>query len=451
MKLKKLQTLILCISIVLATISCRKLILEVSAAILMDAFDLWEDRPPGISCNQNTSNATFQNGELTFSNNHMLCVNIEMNENDFQTMRNESRFGPDINDNNGNAACAVLVQYANDCDVPFPNEYNWYSGNIEIDGNLVQNAGIRKKGFLGSIFSPAPSLKIETERYVQNSSFNLSKNITLNNNSQNETRIWTSLALKIYELANYPAPLCNLANVTVNSEPFGVYTHIETMDEKFLLREFGNSNGHLYEGQVIDFNKEWLPRWDAKTLHTDPIGNPIKAICEDLELPDDQLLSALNEHLNIDNFITFWALETLLASSDGYCANRNNFFIYFDPNDNNRATFIPWGLDHYGWENTFEVYVSAELPRRLSRIDETATKFNNEMQRLLDDVWDEALFIGFINNASFLIENAQDDPDYQEKLNKFNNWVLSRKGVIESLLIDGITKGHNESSSRCTN
>ena len=192
-------------------------------------------------------------------------------------------------------------------------------------------------------------------------------------------------------------------------------------------------------------------RVEGEYLLPDPIGNPIKAICEDLELPDDQLLSALNEHLNIDNFITFWALETLLASSDGYCANRNNFFIYFDPNDNNRATFIPWGLDHYGWENTFEVYVSAELPRRLSRIDETATKFNNEMQRLLDDVWDEALFIGFINNASFLIENAQDDPDYQEKLNKFNNWVLSRKGVIESLLIDGITKGHNESSSRCTN
>jgi spore coat protein CotH len=451
MNFKKANLLIVFLAVTVTTISCRKLIINASAQYLMSAFDLWEDRPPGIPCNQNISNATFESGELTFDNNHVFCVNIEMNENDFQLMREESRFGPNIYDNDGNTACGVLIQYADQCDVPFPNQYNWYTSNIEIDGNLVEGAGIRKKGFLGSIFSTAPSVKIETDKYPQNSNFNQTKSITLNNNSQNETRIWTSLALKIYELANYPAPLCNLANVTINSEPFGIYSHVETMDEKFLQREFGNSNGHLYEGQVIDFHKDWLPRWDAKTASTNEVGNPIKAICEDLELPDDKLLSALDQHLNIDNFITFWALEALLASSDGYCANRNNFFIYFDPNDNNRATFIPWGLDHYGWENSFEIYVIAELPRRLSRIEETATKFNNEMQRLLDDVWDETLFIGFINNASFLIESAQNDTEYQQKIDKLKSWIQNRKGIIESLLIDGVTTGSNEPLTSCTN
>ena len=450
MKFKKAPLLIVCLTVIVTTISCRKLILDITAQYLMNAFDLWEDRPPGIPCTQGISNATFDTGELTFDNNHLLCINIEMNENDFQVMRNESRFGPDINDNNGNTACAVLVQYAGQCDVPFPSEYNWYTGNVEIDGIIVENAGIRKKGFLGSIFSSAPSVKIETDKYVENVNFNLTKSITLNNNSQNKTRIWTSLALMIYKFANYPAPRANLANVTINNESFGIYTHIESLNEKFLQREFGNSSGHLYEGQVVDFNIDWLPRWDAKTNSTDEIGNPIKAICEDLELPDDQLISALEEHLNIDNFITFWALEVLLASSDGYCANRNNFFIYFDPNDNNRATFIPWGLDHYGWENTFEIYVNAELPRRLSRIEETATKFNIEMQRLLDDVWDEVLFTSFIDNASILIQSSQDDTEYQEKVDKLTNWIQTRKGVIEFLLIDGVTTGSNVPLSSCT-
>ena len=450
MKFKKAPLLIVCLTVIVTTISCRKLILDITAQYLMNAFDLWEDRPPGIPCTQGISNATFDTGELTFDNNHLLCINIEMNENDFQLMRNESRFGPDINDNNGNTACAVLVQYAGQCDVPFPSEYNWYTGNVEIDGIIVENAGIRKKGFLGSIFSSAPSVKIETDKYVENVNFNLTKSITLNNNSQNKTRIWTSLALMIYKFANYPTPRANLANVTINNESFGIYTHIESLNEKFLQREFGNSSGHLYEGQVVDFNIDWLPRWDAKTNSTDEIGNPIKAICEDLELPDDQLISALEEHLNIDNFITFWALEVLLASSDGYCANRNNFFIYFDPNDNNRATFIPWGLDHYGWENTFEIYVNAELPRRLSRIEETATKFNIEMQRLLDDVWDEVLFTSFIDNASILIQSSQDDTEYQEKVDKLTNWIQTRKGVIEFLLIDGVTTGSNVPLSSCT-
>ena len=451
MKYKKKVLFFLLTIVALLTFSCRKLILNKTANVIMDAFDLWEDRPPGIPCTQNNSNGTFENGELSFDNNHLFCVNIQMNENDFQIMRNESRFGPDIYDNEGNTACAALLEYAEQCDVPFPNEYNWYTANIEIDDIEIQNVGIRKKGFLGSIFSPAPSVKIETNRYNQNTSFNLTNSLTLNNNSQDGTRIWTTLALKIYELANYPAPRANMANVTINSESFGIYTHIESINDKFLELAFGNSNGHLYEGQLIDFHKDWLPRWDAKTESTDPVGNPIREICEALELSDDELVNELNQHLNIDRFITFWALEALLASDDGYCANRNNFFIYFDPNDNNRATFIPWGLDYYGDDNSFDNYLTAELPKRLSRIDETAIKFNIEMQRLIDDVWDDGQLSSFITNAANQIQTAQNDSQYQDKLAKLTTWILNRKNVIESLLIEGIPRGSDEPLTRCTN
>ena len=129
-------------------ISCKKIILSFVAESLMYAFDLWEDRPEGIPCSQGLSNATFANQEIAFDHNHMLCVNIDMDANDFKSMREESRFGPNIYDNDGNTACAVLVEYVGQCDVPFPNEYNWYSGNIELDGVSLSNIGIRKKGFL---------------------------------------------------------------------------------------------------------------------------------------------------------------------------------------------------------------------------------------------------------------------------------------------------------------
>ena len=155
--------------------------------------------------------------------------------------------------------------------------------------------------------------------------------------------------------------------------------------------------------------------------------------------------------MNIDRFITFWALEALLASDDGYCANRNNFFIYFDPNDNNRATFIPWGLDYYGDDNSLENYLNAELPRRLSRIDETAIKFNIEMQRLIDDVWNDALLNSFIINSASQVQTAQNDAQYQDKLAKLTTWILNRKNVIESLLIEGIPRGSDEPLTKCTN
>ena len=88
-------------------ISCKKLILSIVADSLMYAFDLWEDRPEGIPCSQGLSNATFANQEIAFDHNHMLCINIDMDANDFKSMREESRFGPNIYDNEGNTACAV--------------------------------------------------------------------------------------------------------------------------------------------------------------------------------------------------------------------------------------------------------------------------------------------------------------------------------------------------------
>ena len=452
MKSRTLLFIVILSATLFTAVSCKKIFLEFVADTLMSAFDLWEDRPQGIPCNQALSNATINIQELTFDRDHMLCINISMDASDFDNMRNESKFGPNIYEDDGNAACAVLVEYAGKCDVPFPSYYNWYSGNLVIDGLSLSDVGLRKKGFLGSIFSAAPSMRIITNKYVSGQSIGATHSITLNNNSQDDTRIWTSLGYKIFELANYPAPRANFANVSINDEALGVYTHLEPIDEKFLKRAFGNNAGHLYEGQIIDFEKEWLPRWDPKTASTNQVGLPIIDIAKDLDLPDNKFLSALEQHLNIDRFITFWALEALLALDDGYCSNRNNFFIYFDPNDGGRVTFIPWGLDYHGEnEASLENFVHAELPRRLSRIPAMASKFETELQRLLDDVWDEPAFLSFIDSAATKVASAQIDPDYQNKVDNLKTWIQNRRAFVKIMLAIGLPKGNEKESNKCTN
>ena len=452
MKKKLSGFLLLFIVSFILGVSCKKIILTAIADSLMNAFDLWEDRPEGIPCNQGLSNATFANQEIAFDHNHMICVNIEMDANDFKSMREESRFGPNIYDNEGNTACAVLVEYVDQCDVPFPNEFNWYSGNIELDGVSLGNIGIRKKGFLGSIFSPAPSLRIITDKYIAGQDLGGTNSITFNNNSQEVTRIWTSLAYYIYELANYPAPRSHLANVSINDEALGVYTRIEPLDEKFLQRAFGNSAGHLYEGQLVDFVEDWLPRWTAKTAATNNVGLPIINIAQALELPDEQLISTLDQYLNIDRFISFWALEILLSMDDGYTVNRNNFFVYFDPDDGGRATLIPWGIDYYNKEGSDLIsFMNAELPRRLSRIPIMSAKLQIELQRLLNDVWDENFLISFIDNYSVLVETAQIDPGYSLKVDELRSWVVNRRNQIEYQLLFDIPIGAEHSTGKCYN
>ena len=52
------------------------------------------------------------------------------------------------------------------------------------------------------------------------------------------------------------APRCAYAKVTVNGENLGIYSHVETVRKPLLKRAFGNSNGPLYEGTVVDFYEE---------------------------------------------------------------------------------------------------------------------------------------------------------------------------------------------------
>ena len=51
------------------------------------------------------------------------------------------------------------------------------------------------------------------------------------------------------------------------------------------------------------------------------------------------------ERFDLDAFVRFWAVESLVWHRDGYSGNANNFFIYADPSDGGRFHIFPWGAD----------------------------------------------------------------------------------------------------------
>jgi len=437
--------------------ACKKTILNIAGWAFVSADDFLEDRPIGVSCQGAQNEATFSaDGFLSFDVNHMLCVQFELNEQEFEVMRYESTFGPSVKHRNGATVLGVFFEYLGQCDVPWPNEFNWYQGNIKIDDIELNHIGMRKKGFLGSIFSPAPSIKVATDFYDFGKTFGKTRSITLNNNSEDATRLRSSLNFALFQMAKYPAPRCNLANVTVNGESFGAYSHLESVDEDFLLKNFGNNEGDLYEGQLADFEQDWLPRWAPKTEASDKLRIPILDLCDALDAKDEKLLAELGLVLNIDQFITFWALEFILEHIDGYSAGRNNFFVYFNPEDHNRACFIPWGMNYFevpANDNTdttsINSFVRAEIPRRLSRNAETRLKFENEVNRLMRDVWNEEILIELTTNLALLVKSAENNDEYDAKVTELQNWILNRRSEVELLLKNGLPEGDKRAPLKC--
>ena len=396
----------------------------------------------GLPCSPNIPDGVDPTDGVSFDANQMLCIKVTMDPHDFELLSNETRF---------DGAENSFQQIWPDCSQPWPSGYNWYRADIEIDGVSLSEVGIRKKGFVGSQYSPVPALKIKTDKYVKGQFLGGTERITLNNSGGFILRMAACLTYEVFAGAGYPAPRCNMANVMVNGQPKGPYVHIEAIKKRFLRRAFGDNTGSLYEGTHTDFVEAWLPRWACKTSDTDTSYAPLAGVAQALQKPDDELVDALSSVLNINRYITFWALEVLVSHLDGYGADRNNFYVYFDPTDADRAVFIPWGAD-----KTFigdlgrDQYLTADLPRRLSRIPAMATRMENELKRLLDEVWDEAALLKSIDRYSTQVKCAQEDDDYDTKVEALRTWVRSRPDQIREMLRIGLSMGM-EKSLPCTN
>ena len=442
------------VAVFLTMTGCKKDFYELFGAGLTDAFQANFYRAPGIACESEPSEDTFENDLLSYQNDHMLCVDIEIIPEDFEVLRYESRFGPSVIEGDGKTVVGAFMEYWVQCDVPWPSHFNWYTADITIDGIRTENVGIRKKGFLGSIFSPAPSMKINTSHSIAGQTIGETANITFNNNTEDPSRLRSLFNSYIFELVNYPAPRSNLANVRVNNQLLGAYTHIEPVDDDFLLRNFGNNTGDLYEGQLAEFREDWLTRWDPKTDNTDIAYTRLSSFARVMEhATDEEFASEVHLYVDVDRFIQFWALEVLLEHQDGFTANRNNFFIYLDPADSHRITFIPWGFNYYFGQRSeaqfIRNYINAELPRRLSRIPVMRDKFNVELRRLMDEVWNENELVDFIATYSLRVSESQTDPSYQEFIADIYTWINNRRSVVDNMLVEGLPIGNEKGTNSC--
>lgn len=396
----------------------------------------------GLPCSPNVPDGVDPTEGVSFDPNHVVCIKVTMDPHDFERLAEETRF-----DGAGNS----FEEIWSNCSQPWPSTYNWYRADIEIDGVSLSEVGIRKKGFVGSQYSPVPALKIKTDKYVKNQFLGDTERITLNNNGGDIPRMVACLAYEVFAAAGYPAPRCNMASVMVNDQPKGPYVHVEAIKKRFLRRAFGDNTGSLYEGTHTDFVEAWLPRWECKTDDTDTSYAPLAGVAQALQKPDDELVDALSSVLNIDRYITFWALEVLVNHLDGYSADRNNFYVYFDPTDADRAVFIPWGADKtFIADSSFDRYLTADLPRRLSRIPSIATRMENELERLLDTVWDETALLRSIDGYSAQVKSAQQDDDYDTEVEVLRAWVRNRPNQIREMLRVKLPAG-GEKSLPCTN
>ncbi|MCP4679434.1 MAG: hypothetical protein GY854_28885 [Deltaproteobacteria bacterium] len=334
--------------------------------------------------------------------NTVIQVEIEMDPVDWDTVRNDTRDLSCLESGPCNAE-------------PCYSTYVWKSATVTLEGEVIENVGIRKKG-MSSTTPAKPSLKLKFDKTIEGRHPFGMERLTLNNNMSDLSVIRQCLGYGIFRAAGSPAPRCNFATLTVNGELIGLYTNLEPIKKRFLARHFDDNDGDLYESSwTSDFRDEWMDSYEVKTTETDPERTRILAVTKAFEAQDDELIAALTPLVDLEAFAKFWALESLLAHGDGHSADTNNSFFYFEP-EPGKMYGIPWGMDkcfipaEWGMP---PVFTTAILPNRLYQIPESRRLYYDALQAILDEVWDEAELTAEIDRMEDLLApHVAADPWY---------------------------------------
>lgn len=158
-----------------------------------------------------------------FDDDKVIDINIEMDETAWQEMLDN----------------AVAEEYV--------------AANITVNGTTYNNVAIRPKGnsslsqLVMDDSTDRYSFKIKFDEYVDGQTLDGLSKLVLNNNMSDATYMKEYLSYKLLDSLGVPTPECAYANITVNGEDWGLYLAVEPIEEEFIERNYGSTDGNLYK------------------------------------------------------------------------------------------------------------------------------------------------------------------------------------------------------------
>jgi hypothetical protein len=388
--------------------------------------------PPDVA-----ADAYFDLSGPVFQPDHIVEVAITLPVADWDVLRGQTRDFSTVIEGN------CLAQ-------PQPSPFTKFSATIVVDGTRLDQVGIKKKGFFGSLDPNKPSLKITFDEFVPGQEYLGLEKLTLNNSHQDPAYVRQCVAYQAFGAAGIVVPRCNFAHVRVNGTDLGVYVNVESIDHHMMKKRYADGRGNLYEGTLSDFRPAWLGTFDAKGGGT---GDDLVGIANAAEnATDANLVSELSQFTDVDRFYTYWAMEVITNHWDGYANDKNNFFVYHDPTTD-KLDFIPWGPDGaFQKDSTFggigsttgpiAVAANGVLAHRLFSMADTKATFIARQRSLLATVWNEGAMLAEIDRMEALITpiaDAVDGTGWHTAVTGVRQFVNGRRAKLTAALDAGPT------------
>ncbi|GAB2721001.1 exopolysaccharide Pel transporter PelG [Paenibacillus thermoaerophilus] len=196
------------------------------------------------------------------------------------------------------------------------------------------------------------------------------RTLNLNKHSSDLSRLRNKLSFDLFEripdisslrtqfIHLYVKDLTTGNNPSAAYEDYGLYTHVEQPNRRFLQSHMLDPNGYLYKVVFFEFQ-----RYPDKIKQIDDPDYDKKAfeqileikgredhdklirMLEDVNNPAISIETVIQKHFDLDNFLTWTAANILMDNMD---TDANNFYLY-SPLNSDKWYFLPWDYDG-AWE-----------------------------------------------------------------------------------------------------
>lgn len=241
----------------------------------------------------------------------------------------------------------------------------WVETNIIFEGNTWQHVGIRFKGnsslkstwSSGSLKMP---FKLDFDQFedeypkTEDQRFYGFKQLSLSSNFRDESFLREKIAADLFREAGVASAQTAFYAVSLDygAGPIylGLYTAVEVVDDTLIETQFSDDSGNVYkpEGSGATFAAGSFTEasFDKETNQEEDDYSDILALFDilhsDLRQTDPGAWrQALEEVFDVDTFLNWLAVNTLIQNWDTYGVMNHNYYLYNNP-ETGQLVWIPW-------------------------------------------------------------------------------------------------------------
>lgn len=224
------------------------------------------------------------------------------------------------------------------------NGADYLVANATIDGQTYANIGVKyrtKRAF--KIGAKRNALQLKLNFIDKNQTHEGYQSLKLSDALRDPSMIREILG---YEIARkyMPAPQANYAQVTINDEYYGLFVNVEPVNNQFLMKQFGDSDGSFFKG-IADTKKSTPDGCKNNVFSALMYEDDVTCYLNNYEIKSEsgwddliqltkvlaQQPSRIDQILNIDRTLWMLAFNNVLVNLNSYSGRQSqNFYLYQD-------------------------------------------------------------------------------------------------------------------------